>query len=450
MNQGKKISIAKIVSICLAFALVAITCLGPLPHNALRAMASGTTIEIGTDSSSAWGYFPSYSLYNYCRAQTIYTASELGNFGGPITGFSVYCTVSNNSRNLKIYVKDVDKLSFASGTDWISYSNDDLYFEGTVTYTANAWNDFTFSKSFNHDASKNLLICVEDSTGSWGSSNQFKSYSSSDSSCQTIYKYQDGGMPSMSDSGYISSSKTSVKIYFGVAKADQVISASDISITIGDTGNVGATLTTGDGTLSYALTSGDAISLDTATGDITAISEGTATVTITASETATYNAATKVIQVTVSSASTPPAPATQPDWLDSLRDQLHYAGNVGGDQTIEFAGDAALPYEFMQYLQDHPQVTLIYHVQYGELDATLTIPGSMVVADPEIPWYGPLWLNAHFGERATEKAEGVYIVKRGDTLFQLAIRFHTTVRELVAKNGIKDPNKIYPGQELRY
>lgn len=42
-----------------------------------------------------------------------------------------------------------------------------------------------------------------------------------------------------------------------------------------------------------------------------------------------------------------------------------------------------------------------------------------------------------------------YTVKSGDTLSGIAQKYGTTYQELAAKNGISDPNKIYPGQVLK-
>lgn len=42
-----------------------------------------------------------------------------------------------------------------------------------------------------------------------------------------------------------------------------------------------------------------------------------------------------------------------------------------------------------------------------------------------------------------------YTVKSGDTLSAIAAKYGTTYQELAAKNGIADPNKIYPGQVLK-
>ena len=42
-----------------------------------------------------------------------------------------------------------------------------------------------------------------------------------------------------------------------------------------------------------------------------------------------------------------------------------------------------------------------------------------------------------------------YIVKSGDTLSGIASKFGTTYQEIAKKNGIANPNKIYPGQVLK-
>lgn len=42
----------------------------------------------------------------------------------------------------------------------------------------------------------------------------------------------------------------------------------------------------------------------------------------------------------------------------------------------------------------------------------------------------------------------IYVVEEGDTLFQIALVFGTSVEELAAANAIDDPANIFPGQEL--
>ena len=49
---------------------------------------------------------------------------------------------------------------------------------------------------------------------------------------------------------------------------------------------------------------------------------------------------------------------------------------------------------------------------------------------------------------ANKPKETVYVVKKGDTLSGIAAKFGTTYQAIAKKNGIKNVNKIYPGQKL--
>jgi|GEM_PF-6465606 len=141
------------------------------------------------------------------------------------------------------------------------------------------------------------------------------------------------------------------------------------------------------------------------------------------------------------------------DWLEPDRVKLHVAAAIGGAQTVTIDGGYALPYEFMLYLSEHPDITLVYKAIYENEEITVVIPGSVAIADPEIPWYGPAYLKGMYGNGALPQANvksGVYIVKKDDCLNMIAKMFGTTVDALVEKNNIKNRDLIYPGQEIMY
>ena len=78
----------------------------------------------------------------------------------------------------------------------------------------------------------------------------------------------------------------------------QTITASDVTATYGDTGVKIEATTDGDGALSYAVKSGDAVTVDSE-GNLTIVKAGSAVITVTAAQTDIYAPATKDVNVTV-------------------------------------------------------------------------------------------------------------------------------------------------------
>lgn len=49
----------------------------------------------------------------------------------------------------------------------------------------------------------------------------------------------------------------------------------------------------------------------------------------------------------------------------------------------------------------------------------------------------------------TEKQPGyIYVTRPGDTLWSIAQRFRTTVEEIASKNGMLNPDILYPGTRI--
>jgi membrane-bound lytic murein transglycosylase D len=52
-------------------------------------------------------------------------------------------------------------------------------------------------------------------------------------------------------------------------------------------------------------------------------------------------------------------------------------------------------------------------------------------------------------KRSAPPANGLYTVRRGDSIYKIAARFGMTESDLLAANDLRNANRIYPGQELR-
>ena len=154
------------------------------------------------------------------------------------------------------------------------------------------------------------------------------------------------------------------------------------------------------------------------------------------------------------------------DWLEELRTQLKIAADpeIGANvnNTVNYTGTYALPYEFMQFIKDHPEVTLNYSFYVGDELKTVTINGANVIADENIPWYGFNYLLSNYGAGAAVTATvpttpdvaavpvSAYTIVSGDTLTGIASKLGSSVEALAAFNGINNVDLIYAGNTIFY
>ncbi|MBR4148076.1 MAG: choice-of-anchor J domain-containing protein [Bacteroidales bacterium] len=121
------------------------------------------TIGEGTTSNS---YLPSYSLYNYSLTQQIYTADEIGIGATTFNSIAFYNSGSTKTRSYDMYLVNTDKETFSSTTDWITVTDADKVFSGSVDMTAGTWTTITLDTPFGYTGG-NLAIIMDDNTGSW-------------------------------------------------------------------------------------------------------------------------------------------------------------------------------------------------------------------------------------------------------------------------------------------
>ena len=153
---------------------------------------TATEITIGSGSSTN-AYLPTYAYYNYSLTEQIYTAAEIGQ-AGTIT--SVSFKVSNSkstTRTVDLYMKHTTKTAFSSKTGWESLSSSDKVYSGSVTFNASGWTTITLSTPFVYNGTSNLIIGMDDNTGSYvsSSSNSPKFYVYSTSANRALRIYSD-------------------------------------------------------------------------------------------------------------------------------------------------------------------------------------------------------------------------------------------------------------------
>ena len=122
-------------------------------------------VAIG-DAVSTNSYLPTCSYSKYSMSQQIYTAAEMGGTENEISSVSFFNAGSSSTRNLTIYMVHTDKSTFADGTDWISFSDADMVFNGSVYFRSHERINIYFATPFNYDGTSNVALIVDDNTGS--------------------------------------------------------------------------------------------------------------------------------------------------------------------------------------------------------------------------------------------------------------------------------------------
>jgi len=160
----------------------------------------------GTTTSS---YLPTYTFYNYSLTQQIYTAEEVGlPYGGSILSIAFYNGGSTKTRTIDLYMLNSSKATFTGATDWVSVTTADRVYSGSVTFTADTWTTITLDTPFEYTEGSNLILVVDDNTGSYSSGLACRTFSATN---QSIYVYSDGTNYSPSSPSSYSGTRPSVK-----------------------------------------------------------------------------------------------------------------------------------------------------------------------------------------------------------------------------------------------
>ena len=169
--------------------------------------------DFGTYSSSTT-FYPTNVSYRYSLNEQIYLASEL-NFSGTILQIGIMNSgYSSRTRTMDIYLQHTSKTKFSSSSDWTNLSTSYRYYSGSVSLVAGEWNYITLSTPFTYNGRDNLMIAVDDNTGSYQSGCSFTIADSSDSDRRAIYVYSDSTNYSPSNATSYSGSRNTMRNVF--------------------------------------------------------------------------------------------------------------------------------------------------------------------------------------------------------------------------------------------
>ena len=150
------------------------------------------TIEVGQSSVLSWSN-PIVDYYSYSVCQQIYTAEELQGKAGSINSITFeHGSGAPNTRNIVVYMKNIDKKSFELNNDWVAVSDEDIVYQGEWTLIGTTGNvipmTINLQKNFEYTGG-DMLLCMYDKTGVGIASyyNQFYCYYNENYDNRTLY-----------------------------------------------------------------------------------------------------------------------------------------------------------------------------------------------------------------------------------------------------------------------
>ena len=169
------------------------------------------SVATGNESSSGTTYYaPVNNLYNYTLSEMIVDSAEIG---GPmdieyISFYYNYTTAMTAKTNCTIYLQPTTLSAFSSSSDVVALDSATAVrvYTGPLN-CSQGWNNFAFDTTYHYDGTSNLLVIVDDNSGTYNTSSDiFKTQSCSGN--KTLYYYSDTYNP---DPATITSSYSGTK-----------------------------------------------------------------------------------------------------------------------------------------------------------------------------------------------------------------------------------------------
>lgn len=178
------------------------------------------SIIVGTGTEQN-NQLPLNTYYNYSYTQQIYTAAEIGNTIGGINCISFqYLHSSLQTKDIEVYLGNTTKTTFNSSSDWVSISDMQLVYNGTINFTpgmADNWVTIPFNTPFEWDGVSNIVVAVVNNTGSYLDSDpSFRYHIATDNT--TLYTYSDGtsyNPENQTPTGTLSTNRNNIRFLIG-------------------------------------------------------------------------------------------------------------------------------------------------------------------------------------------------------------------------------------------
>ena len=134
---------------------------------------SGGEVAVGNGTTTN-NIVPVRLLRKYSLSQQIFTAAEL-NGATTISGVRFYKTSgAARERQLEVYMDTTSVTSYSTTADYVPQDTMHRFFAGTVVFPATGWVEIVFNSTFTMSAGMNVILTLNDLTGTAGSLSNFQ------------------------------------------------------------------------------------------------------------------------------------------------------------------------------------------------------------------------------------------------------------------------------------
>ena len=167
-------------------------------------VVSGTSADVST-------YGPVQAYYKYSVRQILYTKTDLGLAAGKKGVVkSIYFQYAGASamdaRDITIYMANTD-LTELSTSNYVPFSSFSEVYDGTFSCASAGWYEIILDDPFEYNGAGNLVVLIDDNTGSYESSKYFKYHEASTTTgAQIYYNYDDSHPDPSADETWSTSS----------------------------------------------------------------------------------------------------------------------------------------------------------------------------------------------------------------------------------------------------
>ncbi|MBR5687962.1 MAG: fibronectin type III domain-containing protein [Prevotella sp.] len=171
-------------------------------------------IIIGSGTATSTN-LPTNCWYKYSLSEQIYTAAEIGDEAGAILSIDFFNNAtSERNRTLNVYMVSTDKETFSANTDWISVTEGDMVFSGSVTFAPQAWTTIEFDTPFIYNGTSNVALIIDDNTGAYASTTPFLTFTATGQALRQMSDSTDPD-PASPSGGAVEDAKNQIRILMG-------------------------------------------------------------------------------------------------------------------------------------------------------------------------------------------------------------------------------------------